>query len=90
MSSTKWPLKRRVEVEWRDSHAMGGWHTPENYLKDRHIGPCRSIGYVLRADDRMVTLIQSQGKTSGAVADSITIPKENIIRMKRVSGGLDP
>ncbi len=83
-----WPLKKRVEVLWRDSASQGGWNTPEGYRKKRHVGPCKSIGYLLEDSGRMLTLAQSQSGKGGDVSDCITIPREAVVRIRRVYGGL--
>lgn len=83
-----WPLTAKLEIEWRDSHTRGSWASPENYREHQLVGPCRSIGYVLDHEGDVVTLLQNLSAASGNVADSITIPKECILRQARVTGGL--
>lgn len=87
--SKKWPLRSRVEVEWRDSQSMGRWDTADSYRSRRHLGPIRSIGYLLDLSDDCVSLIQSQSIGNGDVADCITIPREAVTRIRRVRGFKD-
>lgn len=82
----KWPLGRRVEVEWRDSASRGGWDSPGAHRARRGVGPCRSLGYLLTMDKDVVQLAQSQSAMTGDVTDTVTIPRENVIRIKRLRG----
>lgn len=84
----KWPLTKRVEVEWRDSMSQGGWDKPESYHRRRTVGPCRSIGYLVRDDKGMLTLAQSLSAAAGDINDCITIPREAVVRLKRIRDGL--
>ncbi len=81
-----WPLKRRVEVEWRDSCARGGWDTTAEHQGKRGVGPCRSIGFLLQADKDVIQLAQSMSAMTGHVSDTITIPRENVVKMRTVRG----
>lgn len=85
-SAAKWPLGQRVEVEWRDSASRGTWDTLAEHRLRRGVGPCRSLGYLLTLDDDVVQLAQSQSAMTGMVSDTITIPRENVVRMKRLRG----
>jgi hypothetical protein len=82
----KWPLRARVEVEWRDSASRGGWDSVGNHRQRRQVGPCRSIGYLLTQDKDVVQLAQSMSSMTQDVNDTVTIPRENVIRMKRLDG----
>jgi hypothetical protein len=81
-----WPLSTRVEVEWRDSMSRGGWDTPEAHREKRGVGPIRSIGFLLQADKDIVQLAQSMSAVAGHVSDTITIPRENVVKMRTVRG----
>lgn len=83
----RWPLGRRVEVEWRDSASQGGWRSVKEQREQRGVGPMRSVGYVLIHDQDVVQLAQSMSGMTGHVSDTITIPRENITRMKTLTGG---
>lgn len=84
---TPWPLWTRLEIEWRDSHSRGGWDSVKNHRAQRGVGPQRSIGYLLTKDKDVIQLAQSMA-TSGNVTDTITIPRENVTRITRLSGGI--
>jgi hypothetical protein len=84
---SQWPLKRLVEVEWRDSCSHGGWNTVENHRKRCAVGPCRSIGYIMSDADRMLTLAQSQSAVNQDVTDIIAIPREAVVKIRRLKGG---
>ncbi len=78
----KLPLRRRVEVTWRDSASRGGWDPVEYHRKQCGVGPVYSVGYLLQATKRVVQLAQSQSAMSGHVTDTITIPRENVIKLR--------
>lgn len=80
----RYPLRNRIEVEWRDSHSHQGWDTTEGHRGNASVGPMRSIGYVLAKDRHIIQLAQSMSAITGHVADTITIPRENVIRMRRI------
>jgi len=81
-----WPLKTRVEVEWRDSMSRGGWESAASHRSQRAVGPIRSIGFLLQSDKDVVQLAQSMSGLTGHVTDTITIPRENVVRMRKVRG----
>ena len=78
----KLPRRRRVEVKWRDSASRGGWEPVEDHQKRCGVGPVYSVGYLLQATKRVVQLAQSQSAMSGHVTDTITIPRENVIKLR--------
>lgn len=81
---TKFPLSRRVEVDWRDSASRGGWDTVEHHRAYSKVGPMRSIGYLLKKDKDVIQLAQSMSSLTEHVADTVTIPRENITRIRTV------
>lgn len=88
-SKTKWPLHRRVEVEWRDSASSGQWGSKKQYRKRREsVGPVRSIGYLLTHDKDVVQLVQSQSLGTRDITDAITIPRECVTKIRKLKGGL--
>lgn len=78
----------RVEVEWRDSCSRGMWDSIEGHRKRNGVGPILSIGYLLQKTKQVVQLAQSHSVANDDVTDTITIPSENVVRMKRITGGL--
>jgi len=79
-----WPLSKKVEVEWRDSASRGGWQSVEEERGRCAVGPIRSLGYLLTSNKKVVQITQSMSGMTGDVADTITIPRENVIRIKHV------
>lgn len=73
-----------VEVTWYDTHASGGgWRTVKEIL---HAGAasyyhCRSTGYLLYSDTRVVVLCQSLTE-DGRATDTVTIPKGCVKRIR--------
>lgn len=80
----KWPLRERVEVTWRDSAARGSWRSVEEHRSLRGVGPIRSIGYLLTHDKDVVQIAQSQSAMTGECSDTVTIPRENVTKIKRL------
>ncbi len=82
-------LKRIVEVEWRDSSSYRGWGSKEEYEKHAR-GPmvCRTVGYLATKDDNEVFLIMSKAAVNDSVNASMTIPRECVIRIRYLKGGL--
>lgn len=75
-------LKGPVVVDWIDSCSSGRWNDISVY---QQIDPlvCKSTGWVVRSDKKVMTLVQSIGK-NGTMADSITIPRVCIKRVRRL------
>jgi len=84
----QWPVNRLVEVEWHDSSSRGRWDTPAEYVKTAHVGPCRSVGYLIQANSKLIQLVQSQSSRTGDVSDGVTIPRKAVVRIRRLRGGL--
>lgn len=80
----QWPLRDRVEVEWRDSASRGGWRTPDDYKRANAVGPIRSMGYLLTQTKDIVQVAQTQSAMNGDISDVMTIPRENVLRIKRL------
>jgi hypothetical protein len=84
--SKKWPLNTIVEVEWRDSCSASSWDSPRGYLERRQVGPMRSVGYLLKDGDGMLSIMQSMSFGNGDVHSMITIPREAVTKIKRIKG----
>lgn len=71
-----WPKPMPVvEVLWVDSHAYGGWKSPEEWTEDLAEAMwCRSIGWLYARTRQQLVLMQSQG-TAGKLSDAIVIPR---------------
>lgn len=72
-----------VEVEWVDSCSHGKWTSREYYEKET-VSVCRSVGYLLVKDRIQIQVLQSQDETSEQVADSISIPRTAVLRVRRL------
>ncbi len=70
------PLTELRLIEWMDSVATGGWHSPIE--PPRSPWPCRSIGWVLEDTDEYVTLVQTT--TAEHWTDAMSIPQGAIQR----------
>lgn len=82
MNRDKYALRCLVEVEWEDSNSHGNWGSKDEYAK-LTTAQCRSVGYLLRSDRKEIHLVQSVD-TKGKMADSISIPRGCVRRIKRI------
>jgi hypothetical protein len=64
-----------VLVEWLDALAQGEWHEPK-----REDLQCKSVGFVVYEDDQQIELAGTV--TDGMCNNSITIPKQMIVKRK--------
>ena len=78
----KWPFKSIVEVEWIDSLSSNGWRRPEDHHQNMEDTLCKSVGFFVKEDKKFLSLGQSQGLTTGNVADVIHIPKFAILKRR--------
>jgi hypothetical protein len=84
MPQPKFPAAHLVEVDWTDSASRGRWDTIENYKKEVP-ALCRSAGYLIVKNDRVVILLQTQSiNTLNDALDAITIPRGCITRIRRL------
>lgn len=74
-----------VEIVWKDACTGGGWSDPRTYVEKEVLATCRSVGYLLDESRERVLLVQSQGERTGNVADSIAIPKANILSRRTLA-----
>ena len=66
---------RLVLVEWLDALAQGEWHEAK-----REDLRCKSVGFVVYEDDQQIELAGTI--TDGMCNNSITIPKQMIVKRK--------
>lgn len=78
---------RKVEIEWRDSFQRYGWADIDEYHKEGAPSTCHSVGYLVRKDKNSVVLVMSLSDNGNACA-SMTIPREAVVRMRYLKGGL--
>ena len=64
-----------VLVEWLDALAQGEWHEPKR--EDLH---CKSVGFIVYEDEQQIELAGTI--TDGMCNNSITIPKQMIVKRK--------
>ena len=79
------PAMSIVEVTWADSASYGTWRPVEEWdeaLTTLHT--CLSAGYLYRATDTDVVLMQSQGDTAH-LSDAIQIPAFAVQRVRWLS-----
>jgi hypothetical protein len=62
-------------VEWLDALAQGEWHEPK-----REDLQCKTVGFVVYEDDQQIELAGTI--TDGMCNNSITIPKQMIVKRK--------
>jgi len=64
-----------VIVEWLDALAQGEWHEPK-----REDLQCKTVGFVVYEDEQQIELAGTI--TDGMCNNSITIPKQMIVKRK--------
>jgi hypothetical protein len=76
-----------VEVDWIDSCAHSGWRSFVDARDDSLPSSCRSIGYMLRRDAKVLVLAQSIDATDEGderFADVLAIPAAVVRRVRRL------
>ena len=66
-----------VLVEWLDALAQGEWHEPK-----REDLQCKTVGFVVYEDEQQIELAGTI--TDGMCNNSITIPKQMIVKRKAI------
>lgn len=79
-----WALARVVEVEWDDACSQGGWGSDASYRERSAPLRTRSTGYLFHDDAEGITLMQTQANDNERFAESITIPRGMIRRVRRL------
>ena len=74
-----------VEVEWVDSFRTGGWRDIKEYRELTVTPTIKSVGYLLKSNRTVVTLIQSHDPTHNNMTDSITIPRSAVKSVRRLA-----
>jgi len=68
-------LDKIVVVHWRDANARGGWDTRGEYLK-HEIAKVVTSGFLLKQDDKSITVVSTQCKDWADCNGAISIPIE--------------
>lgn len=77
-----------VEIEWEDSASDHGWMSTEEATGGRGTVACRSVGYLVRSDKDVVTVVQNRQNSelhAGVVyrvGEAMSIPKSVIRRIR--------
>ncbi len=74
-----------VVVVWEDAYSDGGWRRMREHREDGHQDIVTSVGFLVRDDEHAVRLLQSKSLNRDTGADSITIPREMVRRIDRVT-----
>jgi hypothetical protein len=79
---TEWPLGKVAEIWWNDSMShTAGWAPVQYYRDHQCIGPLRSVGYILNATEKSISLVQNQAAPSGHISQAIEIPTSEVVRI---------
>jgi len=73
----------KVEIVWIDSCTSGRWRTLDDYQDNEGLVECHSIGYMTKKNKKEVQVVQ-QISREARVADSITIPRSCIKKIRRL------
>jgi hypothetical protein len=87
VTKSPWPLKRLVEVEWRDACTHSAWEDANVHrekARDIERKLLRSVGYLVRCNRRSVTIAQSMSSMTQYVSDSITIPRGEVRSIRQL------
>lgn len=80
-------LNKIVEVSWVDSCTNGQWAPPEFHLKESNPTMCRSVGYVLVDEPSRLVLVQNKSLSTGHIADTMSIPRVAVKKIRVLKGG---
>ncbi len=80
--TSKW-MKHMVEVHWLDACTTSSWRSRAESLKLASPAHCRTVGYVLKATKKSITLIQSQGDNED-MNGSMTIPRSWVSKIRKL------
>ena len=75
--------RKLVIVEWVDSHSIDGWRTIED-MKPDGICRCQTVGWLMRKDKELVSVVQSlafDGRDSNATTN---IPTGSVKRIREL------
>ena len=64
-----------AEVHWTDSAARYGWEDFDDNHEALRLVACRTVGYIVRDDEDMLSLAQSLGDSNDTVNGAMTIPR---------------
>ncbi len=70
-----------VLVEWVDSASCSGWHRLNSEIDC--ISECIAVGLLCHEDEKQVVITYSRSDT-GNIAETLTIPKCSIKRMRQL------
>jgi hypothetical protein len=83
-----WPLGEIVEIEWHDALTHGSWSTREDHCEQAHQaeqGLLKTVGYLVRETKHSITVAQSMSSVSQHISDSMTIPRGEVHRIRKIS-----
>lgn len=80
MTSKPWASRKLVQVEWSDAFSSPGWVEVADALAtgDKII---YTVGYLLAANSRRVTLFMSQSENDSEVGNVMVIPRAMVRRI---------
>lgn len=88
--SSKWAIYRHrgemkkhhaYTVKWRDSSTLRGWRSIDDGAHE--VATITSVGWLIRSTSKTVTITSSISEC-GNVADSLSIPRESIMKMTKL------
>lgn len=80
------PIKKRslprVEVDWIDSAFHRGWSGSIEKQEKMTVSVCRSVGYLLSRDAKMVRLVMHCADNEESYGDGMSIPTVAVRRIR--------
>lgn len=77
---------RLVEVEWLDSVSTQAWTNTEEFRREstRDEMLHRTAGYLVEANDDMVTVAGSRSETGNSISDVMQIPRVAVLTIRHL------
>ena len=82
-------MRSLVYVRWRDSGAFSPWQPSASAFEKAAAMnlECESLGFLMEANRDRVTLCMSRGLDLELLGDTLTIPREAVVQIKRLTLG---
>ena len=73
-----------VEVEWIDSAFHRGWSSTDTKQREMAISVCRSVGYLVSRDKKVVNLVMHSADKHTSLGDGLSIPTVAVKRVRQL------
>lgn len=82
-------MRNLVYVRWRDSSSTDAWQSSAAAFERCNTTnlECESVGFLMEASRDRVTMCMSRGLDLELIGDTLTIPREAVVQIKRLTLG---